>query len=410
MVGQNILDEIEKKSQAILHSNDELAAKLKRNQDMIARFSEELEELKAESKGKDMDSSAKQKLEMIKSDLEEKKKLIADMMADMKPLEIDIARRDNVIDALKQRVDDQSGKIESLSKDILDSKKQMQQLFDSNKELRSQLAEKEGILKVIKDKLTEKTSLLKETEEKRKFLEQETENNKKQIFALNNKIGALEKRVFSTNEQNQRLLYEITNQKAKFKSAEEALAEKNRIISSQKAEAAANLEAIRAEEEEKRVMIMKNHSRKITAMNAAIDSLRTKLGQQNRLIGEKTTKERALIDEFNRRMQELMATKAEPVDISSADVDFRADDETPAIQKEDEKDSPMFSIESPEDTGEEESHEDIGPSKVEEIMPIIELAMDHGDNTEQIKHSLISSGYSEKDIEDALSRLNLAEQ
>jgi hypothetical protein len=413
MAKNNILKEIEKKSQDIMRSNEELAAKLKDNQDMITRFSDELEEIRASEGEKGFEPATRKELENIKSELEDKKRLITELINDLKPVEVDIARRENMVDALNQRVDDQAAKIELISKDFIENKKELQQTVDANKELKTQIAEKDSMIKVLKDKLTEKTSLLKDVDQKNRDLEQETDSSKKQIFTLNNKIGALEKRIFSTDEQNQKLLYELKSQKEKVKALEASLTGRNIVIESQKAGQETNLEALRKEEEDKKVMIMQNHSKKIAAMNAAIALLKTKLEQQNRLLGEKASKERALIEEFNARMRELMLTRSEAsVDLSDIDMGTEpteGTEESTADKPFESSESEMFKIDAPEEESIEETETE-GPSKVDEITPMIELAMDHGDDVDQIKHSLLSSGYSEKDIEESISRLNIVEQ
>jgi tRNA A37 methylthiotransferase MiaB len=50
------------------------------------------------------------------------------------------------------------------------------------------------------------------------------------------------------------------------------------------------------------------------------------------------------------------------------------------------------------------------PSKLDEIMPVIEMALDHGEDIDKVRHSLVSSGYSKRDIEDAISKLNIVEK
>jgi hypothetical protein len=44
---------------------------------------------------------------------------------------------------------------------------------------------------------------------------------------------------------------------------------------------------------------------------------------------------------------------------------------------------------------------------MDEIIPMVELALDHGDDTSQIRKSLLSSGYSEKDVDEAFYALKI---
>jgi chromosome segregation ATPase len=466
MVEQNILDEIKKKSQEIMSSNEELATRLRKNQEVIEKFSDELEELAEEDAG--FKPSTKEHLEKLKSDLEEKRKLVTALIDNLKPVELDIYRREGTINALQQRIDDQAKKIESLSQDVVDSKKQVQAFRDDNLELKKQIAENEGIIRVTKNKLTEKVSLLKNTGDKDKEIEEykkkitemedkikevkkqvsskeeqnqelldemeslkqkfeskesdiaekeslvkeveeksrEVEEHKKKIFELRNKISAVEKRVFSTDDQNQKILYELMKAKERLKSAEKELAEKDSLLESNKIRHSADLEALRKVEEEKKAMIMKSHAKRIAVMNAAVASLKTKLEQQARLITDKAVKERALMSDFNRRMRELLSAMPQ---FSAEELPSEGSfmEQTPSVEEEPAEESPTYSIEEPTEAPAEPEESEPGPSRIDEIIPMIELATDHGDDTETIKHSLLSSGYSQKDVNDAFSRLNI---
>ena len=49
----------------------------------------------------------------------------------------------------------------------------------------------------------------------------------------------------------------------------------------------------------------------------------------------------------------------------------------------------------------------IGYSEVEEILSLIDVALQHNDSIEQIKNSLLTSGYSKESIERAISQLKM---
>ena len=392
MAQANLLEDIERKTQEIMRSNDELASKLRKSQETISVFNKELELLK--SSGPNFESSVRIDLERMKSDLEEKRQLLANLIDDLEPLELDLAKKEDVINLLAQRVDDQTAKLESVSKQLVDSKSQLQRIIDEDSGLKKQLAEKEALLKVTKDRLSEKTTLLKELDEKNRRMEQELDSSKRQLFAFNNKMGAIEGRVFSTGEQNQKLLAELMRMKERSSSVESALAEKDRLLEANSHEFSQRLELLRKEEDEKRLMLMQNHSKKVAAMNAAISLLKAKLEQQSKVVEQRSAKEQAMISEFNARMRELLLTK--PEDLSQLDLNFQSPEPEP---------EPAYNIEEPkiEDSGV------VFPSKLDEIMPVIEMALDHGDSLDQVRHSLLSSGYSKRDIEEAISKLDIVE-
>lgn len=412
----DILEDIETKNQDIQSSNEELAVKLRKNKDLVDGFSKELESLRSEMAAEGLKSGTKRDIDNLKVKLEEKKSLISGMLDDLKPLEVDISRRENSIDALQQRISDQGNKIESLSQDLLDNKKLVQEFGNSNLSLKKKIVENEGIIKITKDKLTEKVMRLNEAEQSKMDMQTNLDAAKKESFTFKNRLGAMENRIHSTDEQNQKLLYEMIKMKDHLSSIENALEEKTLRLEKNDAEHIRNLEVLKHKEEEKQRMIMKNHAKKVTVLNSAISSLKTKLQGHQAIIKDKTMKERELMSEFSSRMQELMAARSE---IDFEEVDDFIPDTTPELsEKLDQTDKSVnhdydseLSAKSsiPVNDMMNDTFADMpqGPSKMDEILPMIELATDHGDDAEQIRHSLHSSGYSQTDIDDAFSKLNL---
>jgi len=409
---KDILLEIERKSQAIMRSNEQLAERLRQNQELIAKFSEDFESLKADVGGDALDAATKKQLVQLKSDLEDKKHLIAEMIDDLKPVELDFARREDEISAFRQRIDDQARKIESLSKDMLENRKHSQSLISANSELKKSMAEKDGMLKVLKDKLNEKASLLKDVDERNRTIEQQADAYRKQVFALDNKVKAIEGRVFATDEQNQKLLYEMMRQNEKVKSLESSLAEKTALLDSQQDEFSRQLESLRKEESEKKIILMQNHAKRMSVLNATIDALKSKLMERQKALDEKSVREREIISDFSTKMREVLSTKEEVrlddlPHFSEAWESAKAEMET---EMRSVPEPPKFVLDRKEDKAAVDSALlPKGPSKIDEIIPMIELAIEHGDDLEKVKHSMLSSGYSQKDINSALSRLNLLE-
>ncbi len=393
----NILDEIERKSQDILRSNEELASKLRANQQAIAKFNSDLEQVKGI---KDFDPAVKKQLESIKSELIDKRNLITELIDDLKPLETDLSRREELVDSLKQRVDDQAKKIELMSKDMMNGKAQLQQVLDSNSSLKKQLVEKEGMISVLKDRLNEKVTALKKSDEHIIWLEQEVLSHQKNTLALSNRLGAVEKRVFSTDEQNQKLLYELMVQKERLKEAETQLEKADKLVESQNSEYSRTLDALKQEEEEKKSMILQKYVTKITAMNASMSVMKSQLEKHKALLEEKARKERELVVDFSEKMKSLLLSKDVVPDVSLSLPDVKEPEE------------PMFEFKFDDDNGEKAKKGEAiaGPDpipKIDEITPMIDLALDHGDSPDTIVHSLRSSGYSKKDIDAAFEKLNL---
>lgn len=319
---------------------------------------------------------------------------------------VNVSESSGEIQDLKKRLQDQQGKIDSIW-NLISDKKKVEQIVEENIALKKQVAEKDGLIKVIKDKLTEKVSLLNDVDGRNSRMQQELESYKKQIFEFSNKIGAIESRVYATDEQNQKLLYELMRHKERLKEVELELSEKDRLVELQNGQFGKKLDSVRKESEEARLMLMKSHSKKLAVLHAAVDSLKTRLEKQNRAIDEKLRKESALISDFNSKISELLSANELSADISGIDTQLKglAEDAEPKVSEKKEM-MPRFSF----DVQDDADSGIRGPSRVDEIVPMIELATDHGDGKDTIRHSLKSSGYSDMDIDDAFSRLNIIEK
>ncbi len=424
MDDNDVLAQIEKKREEISNSNQELAQRMDRNKEVISKFSDELEILRKDMSNQGVDSKAKQSLDKLKTELEDKKELISSLLEDLKPLEIDVARRESLTDALQQKINDQNSKIEVLSRDLMSNKKKLEQFMASDVDFRKKITEKDTIIQVIKEKLNEKTALTRDLDQKNSKLEQDVDVFRKQVFALENKVAAVEKRVHSTNDQNQKLLYELMQYKEKAKSNDSLLDGRDRLIASKDAEHARSIAELRASEENKRIIIMKDHTKKLAIMNATISTLKARLEKQQELIDLKSQKERNLMVEFSRGMKELMSQKVDTnLDLSKIEAikNLPGLDDSVINKMEDSSSADMLHIPPPEEDDDSHSATYSGLSgsgakikstyptepRTEEIIPIIEIAMDHGDDADTIRHSLHSSGYSQKDVQEAFERLNV---
>ncbi|NQU78373.1 hypothetical protein HQ545_01250 [Candidatus Woesearchaeota archaeon] len=418
MVDSNILEEIGKKSQELMRSNQELASKLIKNQELISRFGNELEDIREQTGGKGFGPTARKELENLKSDLEDKKLLVSELIDELKPVEQELMRRDDVINGLNNRIGEQSDKIGALSKEIDKNNELAKQLGISNENFQKQIVEKDSMIDVLKDKLGQLTSTIKKVNKDNSDLTIAQDNAKKDVFGLKNKVGALEKRVFSTDEQNQKLLYELVNQNERVKQLQEALSRKDAEFGVANQNYEHSLETIRHNSVDNKSLMIKSYSRKIAKMNSMVSLLNTRLEQQSRLLDKKSSEELKLIREFQDNMEQLMSRKAD-FEIGPVAANIKAEFKNPTDKKDDDNNEEIVtkqadnssvsqsidksSYDTPGMTGTSES------ASVEEIMPIIELAMDHGDSVDKIRHSLHSSGYSKDTVSEAFSRLNIVQ-
>ena len=210
-----------------------------------------------------------------------------------------------------------------------------------------------------------------------------------------------------TEEKEQKVLYELIRTKERVKELEESNEKEEKKLNKKTEEYEQKLEEIRKEEEEKRKRIMELHSKKIAALNAQLGSLKTSLEKQQAAIKLKTDKERRLIEEFSDKIKEI--SKIE--EMKSFDKIIQeapkvaiaeeiGEEEEEAIMKNNDfyeritaKPAPPF-----------DAYEG---SQVEDLIPMIEIASQHGETADKIRNTLRNSGYQEKDIEAAFSSLGL---
>ncbi len=360
------------------------------------------------------ESDAKDALQSLQTELDEKRHLISELIDDFKPIGEEIVKEPDTPAQLKQRVDEQEKKIELL-KDLVDNKKQFESMSQYNDALKKQVTEKDTLIKVLKDKLNTNTLRMNDLEAQNKVMDKETEEYKKQIFSLDNKIKAIEGRVFSTNDQNQKLLYELMRNKETTQQAEESVANKDALLEKQKQEYLTAVDGLRNAEEEKKSWVIRHHAKKVATLNTTISALRAERDQYKLAMNEKFKKETDMITEFNKKMKDLILTKPDTSQFSTippppGDDDLPPEDLNLGMPEEEpqsaisDSDAAFSMAEVPEPP---EVEDENTPSRVDEILPLVELALDHGDNHDSIRHSLHSSGYSKSDVDKAFVKLNI---
>lgn len=399
MAENNILKELEKKSEDLLISNTEFAERLRKNQEKLAELKEEILNIRS-GNSSFIEVNKISNIEKFRSELESKNSLVKELISDLKPLEVDLAQKDKMIEDINEKIKAQAEQIERISKKLLDTKTEFEKVSETSNALEKSVAEKEGLLKVLRDKLNEKTTQLNDALKKNKEFEESISLKKKEEFAVANRIGALEKHVVSTDDQNQKLLYELMKQNGKIKELEEELSNKKKLFDSKISEFENSFDALEKKNDEEKSFLIKKYSKKLALMDATMAALRSRISEQEAVVGSKLRKEQELIKEFNKRMQDLMSTK--PDQNSQSSVLDRVPDLEPAtdFSEFDEKESEFENVEGFSNQN--------APSRVEEISSMIEMALDNGNAPEDIKSSLLSTGYSKKDIEKAFSLLNVA--
>jgi len=296
----------------------------------------------------------------LQKELQEKKEVIATLIDDLKPLEEEITTKDQFIKEL-------GGKLE-------DNAVEMQKLIEKNEANNIRLEKLNQLLDVKKKESAKVT--------------EENEELKKEIFRQKNKLATLEAKTFQTDDKNQKLTNELIHARQQLK---QASTEKNIQIEKLKKELEKTQDEhlqYKQDEEAKKERLMELHAKKITMLNAQIASMKAQLERTEKEIKARTEKEKALISDFAGRLKDITAPNDTP--------------DTPSFEQEEEytPSTDFYDRVTADVVGYEES-------KVEEIMPMVEIAMQQGESKEKIQRSLKNSGYKEKEIIEVFQTLKI---
>ncbi|HII72415.1 TPA: hypothetical protein HA265_06695, partial [Candidatus Woesearchaeota archaeon] len=396
------------------------------------------------------EQTVKQEIGKLKLELEEKRRVISELIDDMKPLEKDMADKNSLIEELGGRLEEVtqenlelreemqkreqeaqtwSNKLAQLEKEmgqrenmLLELKKRFresdaaaQMTTEQVKAAQTELEKKAGELKnakdgllskteenrILKEKLTEKTALVKHLDEHNAAMEQQLQTEKREAIRLKNKTAALESRLYEVNDKNQTIMYELVRARERVQVLEREIDKETTTLKEKTQTYQTEIESIRQEEEYKKQRIMKLHSKKIAVLNAQLASMKAHLEKQRKIMETKTEQEKRLITEFTNRLQNITKATAEIPDVETLMRETPVPDYAAAMEEEEiEISKPEFYERVTADKIVFEPYE--GPEP-EEIVPMIEIAAQHGDSKEKIMRSLMNSGYKKENIEKAFS-------
>ncbi len=373
MAEDNIIQELRKKSAEIVESNQELTG-------LISRLTSELTR--------------------SENELEEKKKFMTSYEENLKRVQMELAEKEDLIKTLGERLEEQAKENDAKSVETAEVETLVEKKQKEIAELQRHIKIRQDENNLLKQKLADKILQVQNLDKHAQELEKQVEDTRKDSFILKNKVAGLESGIYATNDKNQKIMYELIKARERVKQLEEDLDTETTLWGKKTEEYERDMERIRKEEEEKKIRIMKLHTRKIATLNAQLASLRAHVEKQTKAMTTKTEKETDLIRDFTDRLKDLAQTSAEIPKISTLFADApKIELEIGGEEEEElELNNPDFYDKVTSKPVEFESYEG---SRVNEIMPMIEIAIQHGDSEEGIRKTLANSGYKQADIEQA---------
>jgi cellobiose-specific phosphotransferase system component IIA len=259
-------------------------------------------------------------------------------------------------------------------------------------------------------------------------LDHALEDKNKDAIAMTTRMGALERLLHTVNARHQAASGEIEKFRQLITTTGKEISNRDAIISALESNKDADIAKIKHEEEERRSQILQRHAQKIALLQSQLASTQATINFQQSALQKKVTKERDLLKSFGDKISALIS---EDVMITNQTMPLNQHRVPRSIKPQNSmmlSEEPMlvpprppeavaFNVASDDaavDTADFFKIEDpttqlsIFPqfSKIDEMLPIIESAFDHGDTEDQIRSSLSSSGYAEEEIDEAIAHYN----
>lgn len=377
--------------------------KKKTSSDKISSFDIALQQLRAAEKKKDAE------MEMLRKKNQDLKNVIEQLFTDIAPLKDDLKAKDDMINSLKSKT---AEKIKAAAK-AQDEKRALQ-----DRKVEEILKARDKLLNTYKSKMLEIKKASDSIQLENDKLKGDMNQMKKELVALEVRCDVSEKKIRSLKDSAKKSMYETMKLKEKEAVSDKMIRDTTSKLEVKERQYLETTAKMKADIEEKMKSMLDSNTRRTARYLAQIRKLQEALEAQRKLLDMKKEKEKELIRNFTDNFRKLVDT---------GDVDIPVV-ETPAPPKRTVGAEmipeapkafvpPMSTVAPPTESGfiteDEEEVLDfnkiktivINPATTEEIMPMIEMALEHGDTEPIIVQSLISSGYDRNNIREAFSRL-----
>ncbi|RMF55272.1 hypothetical protein D6745_02540, partial [Candidatus Woesearchaeota archaeon] len=365
-------EELKRRNKLIQH----LAAKLRLAQDYSAQANKQLNLL-----NKKLDSKNRQIL-LMKKELEKRDKYIQKLAAEKSD---ETKTLKNTLLKAQEEINLKNTLIFNLEKEVETHKNSLEELKRKLRRLANESYEKEKKITLLKSENSSLANAVRELKQNSDLLSAQVESLKSDLGIARQKIVAVETRARK----------------------KEAASKKS-------------LEMLKMEYEKSLKELIKSQSQKEVALKSKINELNEKILNKALLLKKKQEQEKKLFYTFNKALRNLFylnESELKPM------LKKALSQQTQPTQEPDQKeitihhssdDNDSFFVDEPQKfhtpihtpvmhkTVKQVINED-DPLKL--LVPMVKTALDHGDSVEQIKHSLLNSGYSEKHIEEALTKV-----
>lgn len=350
---------------------------------------------------KDLEKNYDLKIQVFEKNLVEKENIIDELSK-----KLNLIEKDNEVKFQKIK-EKHSHEIELLNKDINKIQKSNQDFEKELTILKENLSRKADLLKTMSVNLTKKDTLLKTIEDNRnkiessiaakdkqlKLAEDKLKGNSKKMLALNSNIVTLKEDLKAVEEINKDLMKKLGPIDITIKEYKDLLKKKEEELLEKDSYYPMLFEIEKLEFQDKMDNVIKDYTEREIHLNMEIEKLNEVVKDQQSIINEIKQKYMWFANQFRTEFGEVLKDMDEKI---SYDQDLVEEAESEEIDIEVVKDHEKIM------RSKEEGDEHAG---IEEIVPMIDVALQHGDSMEQIKQSLKAANYSDLEIDKAIKKL-----
>lgn len=414
---------------------DELNLELIKHKELLVKKDQEFEGLKrkieetrkAYDKASDQSFALGESMKMMRQQLEQKAELINKLGFDSEKTRREGSERittaNKEIERLQNLLSQKDAMIAKANAEASETRQSidiMKRQLDQKTELITRLGQ--DIEKMRKDFSVKNNVLLEMQNKNRQSLQRMQEMNALMIKTRTSN-GVARQSLLETEEKNKKMMADYLKMQTAVKSLKESLEKKDVELRRKEAELTDAFDSFKKDSEIRSKAMIGRNTREIVGLRAHIDRLNRHITQLKSIIEAKERKEQDVVAVLNERFRDLLETKGRMEAVPA----LRTEVKTEAPKAPRLKD---LGVGSPYETENAEPAKRVpGPAAsevsfepgftpgiaqdeqayfqyhIDDITPMIELGLEHGDTEEQIVKSLVSSGYKQADVEKALSQV-----
>lgn len=430
LLGKNL----EEKQKAI----DELNLELLKHKELLVKKDQEFAELKkkieetrkAHDKASDQSFALGESIKMMRQQLEQKAELITKLSLDSEKSRQESSERMTNANKENARLQNLLSQKDAVINKANAETSETRQSIDI---MKKQLDQKTGVITKLgqdietmrKDHDVKNQVMLGMQNKNRQLLQRMQEMNAL-IIKTKTSNGAARQSLLETEEKNKKMMADYLKMQAAVKSLKESLEKKDVELRRKEAELTSAFDSFKKDSEIRSKAMIGRNTREIVGLRAHINRLNRYVAQLKSVIEAKERKEQDVVAVLNERFRDLLETKGRMEAVPALRAEMKTEaPKAPRLKDlgigspyETENAEPATRMPEPKERNVSEASFEPGftpgivhgeesyfPHHIDDISPMIELGLEHGDTEEQIVESLVNSGYKRSDVEKALSQV-----